>query len=259
MMTNEVLYEEIDGCIALITLNRPEKRNAINVSVSRALAAHVENTENNRAIRVVILNGAGATAFSAGADLDDIAAGIGEQIAEHAAGMGGLIHAQRRKPWIAAVRGMAMGGGAELALACDMIIAGQNASFCLPEVKRGMIAGAAGAYRLARRIAPAIAMELLLTGNRLEANRAATLGLVNSVVADDEVLAQALALARQIADNAPLAVSETLLIARQALDFTELELRARSAAASRRLAQSEDMLIGVRAFQEKRKPEWSGR
>lgn len=255
-MTNEVLYEEIDGCIALITLNRPEKRNAIDISVSRALAAHVERTESDPAIRVVILHGTGTTAFSAGADLDDIAAGNGDQIAAHAAGMGGLIHTQRRKPWIAAVHGIALGGGTELALACDMIVAGENTSFCLPEVKRGMIAGAAGAYRLVRRIAPAIAMELLLTGNRLDANRAATLGLVNRVVADDEVLKQALALARQIADNAPLAVSETLLIARQAFDLAEPELRAQSNEASKRLAQSEDMQIGVRAFQDKRKPVW---
>ncbi len=258
-MTNEVLYEEIDGGIALITLNRPTKRNAINVQTSRALATYVERTEENPAIRAVILQGAGNTVFCAGADFDDIAAGIGEQIADHPAGMCGLIHARRRKPWIAAIRGAALGGGTELALACDLIIAGKNASFCLPEVRHGMLAGAAGAYRLVQRIAPVIAMELLLTGNRLGAERAAQLGLVNYLVADNLVVEQAIALARQIATNAPLAVSETLLIARQALELSEPELRAQTTAAGRRLAQSEDVQIGIRAFEDKRKPEWRGR
>jgi enoyl-CoA hydratase/carnithine racemase len=256
-MTDEVLYQEIDGNIAVITLNRPAKRNAINVSASRALADHVERTEANRAIRAVILSAEGAV-FSAGADLDDIAAGIGEQIADHPDGMGGLVHARRRKPWIAAVKGPALGGGAELAMACDIIIASNNASFTLPEVKRGMIAGAGGIYRLARRLPTALAIELMLTGNQLTAERAAALGMVNHLVADEEVLHHALALARQIAANAPLAVSETLLIARQAYDLSEEELRARTDDASQRLAISEDMMIGVRAFQEKRKPQWKG-
>lgn len=258
-MTDEVLYEEIDGCIALITLNRPAKRNAINVHTSRTLATYVERTEENPAIRAVILQGAGNTVFCAGADLDDIAAGIGEQIADHPAGMCGLIHAQRRKPWVAAVRGAAVGGGTELALACDLIIAGKSASFCLPEVRHGMLAGAAGAYRLVQRIAPPIAMELLLTGTSLGAERAAQLGLVNHLVADDQVIEQAIALARQIAANAPLAVSETLMIARQSLALSEPALRAQTTAAGRRLAQSEDILIGIRAIKDKRKPEWTGR
>lgn len=187
-MTEEVTYQALQGGIALITLNRPHKRNAINVSASSALARLVEQTEANPDIRVVVLTGAGPLAFCAGADLDDIAAGIGEQIAAHQAGMGGLIHAERRKPWIAAVRGAALGGGTELALACDMIIAGKSASFTLPEVKRGLIAGAGGIYRLIRRIPPTVAMELLLTGNRLEAERAKALGLVNQLVDDEQVL-----------------------------------------------------------------------
>ncbi|MBS7843202.1 enoyl-CoA hydratase/isomerase family protein [Pseudomonas fluorescens] len=258
-MTDEVTCQDLQGGIALITLNRPHKRNAINVSSSRALARFVEQTEANPDIRVVILTGAGPLAFCAGADLDDIAAGIGEQIAVNQAGMGGLIHVERRKPWIAAVRGAALGAGTELALACDMIIAGKSARFTLPEVKRGLIAGAGGIYRLMRRIAPTLAMELLLTGNRLDAERAAAIGLVNHVVDDEQVLETALHLARQIAANAPLAVQETLQIARQALALGEAQLRLDVEAAGMRLQASEDLQIGLRAFQEKRTPEWKVR
>lgn len=258
MNEQPVIFELIDQHIALVTLNRPEKRNAINGAVTRALEAAVQEVERNPAIRVAILQSSGEQIFSAGADLSEVMAGRGRELTTEAGGFAGFVKAERRKPWIAAVRGAAVGGGFELVLACDMVVAGSSASFGLPEAKRGVLAGAGGVFRLARSIPRAIALELLATGRSIEAQYGHTLGLVNRVVADADVLAEALRLAHEITANAPLSVLESLTIARVAHEHTEAELWQMSQAAAQRIIASADAKEGPRAFLEKRAPQWSG-
>jgi len=171
-------------------------------------------------------------------------------------GFAGFVHAPRAKPWIAAVHGFALGGGLELSLACDMIVAADNAVFGLPEPKRGILAGAGGVYRLPRAIPRAIALEMLATGAPIDARRAYELGLVNRVIEESQLLGEAIALAEQIAANAPLSVRESLAIGRIAGERHEAELRQLQDAAAKRVMASEDAREGPRAFVEKRAPVW---
>ncbi|MES2899005.1 MAG: enoyl-CoA hydratase-related protein [Pseudomonadota bacterium] len=253
-----VLVERVGAHVLLVTINRPHKRNALDVAAATALAAALRLSEQDASVRAVVLTGAGARCFCAGADLADIAAGLGEALTIDGNGLGGLVFAARVKPWIAAVRGLAVGGGLELALACDMIVAGEDASFALPEVRRGLLAGAGGAYRAPRILPRGVALEMLLTGGPLPAARAHALGMLNHLAPDEEVLACALDLAARIAANAPLAVSATLAIARAATDESESELRMRMDAASLALAGSADAREGVAAFIEGRAASWIG-
>ncbi|MEY2927313.1 MAG: hypothetical protein RL367_1790, partial [Pseudomonadota bacterium] len=187
------------------------------------------------------------------------AAGNGPALRHPDFGFGGFVRAPRQKPWIAAVTGFAMGGGLEFALACDMIIAGTSAQFGLPESLRGILAGAGGMFRLPRVIPRPIAVEMMTSGKRLGAARAFELGLVNEVVADDQIMAAALALAERVAAAAPLAVQESLTMIRAAADHDEAVLWDMSLAASARVSASEDAKEGPRAFKEKRPPVWTGR
>lgn len=253
-----VTFEVVDKHIAVVTLNRPEKRNAINGAVTRALDSAVRKVESHAEIRVAILAANGGSVFCAGADLAEVAAGRGQELTSEGGGFAGFVRASRTKPWIAAVRGSAFGGGLELALACDMVIAGDGAQFGLPETKRGLLAAAGGAFRLVRAVPRAVAIELLTTGRSFGAHEAKLLGAVNRVVSDETVLAEALALARDIADNAPLAVREALALARVAAQSTEEELWHLTAAAAQRIRASPDAKEGTMAFLEKRKPNWSG-
>lgn len=254
-----VLFERIDEHIALITINRPAARNSVNGEVATALARYVKETEEDDSIWAVVLTGSGDRAFCAGADLNEVAAGRRNLFNTPEGGFAGFVHAQRAKPWIAAVNASAVGGGTEIALACDMIVAAEAASFCLPETRRGLIAGAGGAFRLPRAIPRAIAMELIATGASLPAARALTLGMVNRVVPQAEVVPEALRLAAQLCANAPVPVRESLKIARAAADLTEAELWERSRAAGILNRTTEDYKEGPRAFLEKREPKWKGR
>src|SRR5882762_2131311 len=245
--------------VRLVTLRRPEARNAVNGAVALALERIVHEIEADPDAWVVVLTGAGGQAFSSGADLKEVAAGRLDTLWTHDGGFAGFVRAARAKPWIAAVDGLALAGGFEIALACDMIVASEDAAFGLPEVTRGMIAAAGGLYRLPRALPRAVALELIATGERLTADRAAALGLVNRVVPKERTLPTSLELAGAIVRNAPLAVWESLVIARQAIDLDDDALGKLSAEGQTRLMQSEDFHEGPRAFVEKRAPRWMGR
>ena len=260
-MSNAV-RTSVDGGIWTITLDRP-KANAIDVPTSLALYEAFKNLRDDPDLRVAIITGTGRF-FSAGWDLN--AASGGEAVdADHGAGgFAGLTEFfDLDKPVIAAVNGLAMGGGFELALAADMIVAADNAEFALPEVRLGMLADSGGVLRLPRRLPRAIAVEMLMTGRRMGAAEALRWGLVNQVVAADQLLVAATALARQIEQAAPLPIAAL----KQVLRATETQtvpdayktLRAGGLPAYRAMLASDDAKEGPQAFAEKRPPVWRGR
>jgi enoyl-CoA hydratase/carnithine racemase len=254
-----VLLEKKTDHIALVTLNRPEARNAVNDQVAKGMDAIVKQTEADPDVRVVVLTGSGEIAFSAGADLKMISQGRGSELGTPDGGFGGFVYHKRDKPWIAAVGGFALAGGLELALTCDMIVASEKAVFGLPEVTRGIIAGAGGMYRLPRALPRAIAMEVIATGGRFSAERAIQYGMINKLVPHEKLMDEAFALAQTIADNAPLAVIESLKVARLTYDRAEEELIRLTDEGNAKVFQSEDAREGPLAFVEKRKPVWKGR
>jgi enoyl-CoA hydratase/carnithine racemase len=256
-MADEVLYA-LDEHIATLTLNRPDQRNAVSPELTSAMDAAMRRFEEDADAWVALLTGAGPN-FCAGADLKALAAGRGAELSTEAGGFGGFVRYPRTKPVIAAVRGFALAGGTELVLACDLVVAGTDAQFGLPEVTRGIVAAAGGLFRLPRVLPPARAMELILTAERLGAEEAARWGMVNHLVEPHEVVDTARALADRICRNAPLAVRESLAIARDALRIDEAEAWERSAAAMSRVRGTADAKEGVQAFVEKRPAEWTGR
>ena len=260
-MTEAVRTTSANGVLT-ITLDRP-KANAINVATSRALYAAFKQLQDDSALRVAIITGSGRF-FSAGWDLG--AATEGEAIdADHGpGGFAGLTEFfSLGKPVIAAVNGLAFGGGFELALAADLIIAAEHAEFALPEVKLGMIPDSGGVLRLPRRLPRAIATELLLTGRRMSAQEAARWGLVNQVVPADALMQSAQALAASMVQNAPLALAAVKEVLRdtegQTVAQAYLTLRGGNLPGYRTMLVSEDAQEGPRAFGEKRAPRWSGR
>jgi enoyl-CoA hydratase/carnithine racemase len=254
-----VLFELVGPHIALVTLNRPEKRNAIDPATSTAMEAIVRRTEGDADIRVVILTSGDDRVFCAGADLSAIAAGKALGIDTANGGFAGFVYAQRTKPWIAAVEGMALAGGCEICLACDMIVASENARFGLPEVKRGLMAGAGGLHRLPSAIPLNIAKEIVLVGEPFDAALAHRYGLINRLVPPGEALATAKALAETIAANAPLAIQYSLSAIRASTGQSDGGARAVVAERFATLRRSEDYSEGPKAFVEKRAPIWKGR
>jgi enoyl-CoA hydratase len=238
--------------VRLVTFRRPEARNAINGAVAQALDQIVRDLEQDP-------DGSGGQAFCSGADLKEVAGGNLGALWTTEGGFAGFVRACRSKVWIAAVDGFALAGGFEIALACDLIVASVDATFGLPEVRRGLIAAAGGLYRLPRSLPRAVAYELIATGERLGADRALALGLINRVVPKDRTLVEALALADTIACNAPIAVRESLKIARRTFDLDDAALARLSEEGQQRVMRTEDFQEGPRAFIEKRTPRWVGR
>ncbi len=250
-----VLTEERNG-VLVITINRPEARNAINGDVARGIAAALDRLDAEDGLRVGVLTGGGGF-FSSGMDLKGFLSGDVPVI--EGRGLGGLTERAPRKPLIAAIEGYAVAGGFELVLACDLVVAAEDARLGVPEVKRALVAGAGAAIHLPQRIPPAIAMEMLLTGEPITAARAAELGLVNRVVPPGSALDAAVALAGEVAANGPLAVAITKQIARSAPDWTFDEGWQKQAELMGPVFVSEDAQEGARAFAEKRAPVWKGR
>lgn len=261
-MADPIRCEAEDG-ILLVTLDRP-KANAIDVATSRALYDAFTELERDPALRVGVLTGAGERFFCAGWDLK--AAESGEAVdADHGpGGFGGLTELfDRSKPVVAAVNGLALGGGFELALAADLVVACEDAELALPEVSLGLVADSGGLLRLPRRLPRAIAMDLLLTGRRMGAAEASRWGLVNGVVPRAELLTEAKALAHAVAANAPLAVAAVreVVTATEQLSVEEgfALMRGGQLGSYRRVLGSADAQEGVRAFAERRPPRWQAR
>jgi crotonobetainyl-CoA hydratase len=254
---------ERHGTVMVITINRPEARNAINAAVSIGVGDALEEAQHDPDVRVVVLTGAGDKSFCAGADLKAIARRENLYHPDHADwGFAGYVQHFIDKPTIAAVNGTALGGGTELALASDLVVALESAKFGLPEVKRGLIAAAGGVFRIVDQLPRKVAMELLLTGEPMTASDAWEWGLVNQVVKEGSVLDAALALAARITVNAPLSVQASKRIAagvdNGVITGDEVGWE-RTVNEMRTLIRSEDAKEGPLAFAEKREPVWKAR
>ena len=251
---------ERDGHLTIITINRPEVMNALHPAANRALSEAFDEFESDPDQWVAIITGAGERAFSAGNDLKHQASG-GDMSGQPDSGFAGLTSRyDLAKPVIAAVNGVAMGGGFEICLACDIIVAAENALFALPEPRVGLAALAGGVHRLPRQIGLKNAMGMLLTGRRVPAAEGKELGFVNEVVPEGQALEAAKAWAAQILECAPLSVRASKQASTQGLDYAGVrEAHDAKYDALREMVKSEDFIEGPKAFAEKRPPNWKGR
>jgi len=241
--------------VAILTLNRPDARNAISPEVSQAMAQHLDEIEADPALRIVVITGRGEV-FSAGADLKVVAQGRANDIARGKGGFAGIVSRDFPKPVIGAVNGPALAGGFEIVLSCDLVVAADTARFGIPEVKRGLMAAAGGLIRLPKRVPLAIALELAMTGDPIDAARALQLGLVNRVVPAASVLDEALALADRIGENSPISVRNSRQLVREAGELSEAEGWRRTLELMMPVFESGDAVEGATAFAEKRPPVW---
>ncbi len=261
-MSDIVLFEK-RGRIGIITLNRPEARNAVNGDVASGVEAALDAIEADDDIWVGIVtaNTAGQEkpVFCAGADLKAINSGNAGGLSTKRGGFAGIAYRERRKPVIVAVDGLATAGGCEIVLSCDLVVASNRSSFGLAEVKRNLIAGAGGLFRLPRAIGRGAALEIILTGEPLAAQRAYELGLVNHVVAPDQVMPKAIEIAERICAAAPLAVwASRKVVLASAYEDDETLINMTNAEFGAIMA-SEDTKEGLNAFIEKRLPSWKAR
>lgn len=253
-MTSPLLVE-VRGNVQIMTLNRPEARNAATLEMSEAMVAALDALDADPALSAGIITGAGGS-FCAGMDLKGFLQGKRPSVPGR--GFCGVTMQPPKKPLIAAVEGYALAGGFEVALACDLIVAARNAQFGLPEVKRGLAATAGGLMRLPKRLPYHVAMECILTGDMLSAERAAQLGLVNRLSEPGSALDTALALAQAVAANGPLALVASKQVASESGEWSRAEMWERQAAITAPVFASQDAREGAAAFAEKRKPVWRG-
>ncbi|MEH0108827.1 crotonase/enoyl-CoA hydratase family protein [Tersicoccus sp. MR15.9] len=244
------------GPVMVMTINRPHARNAVDLGLATALAEATTELDARPDLRVGVLTGS-AGVFSAGMDLKAFAAGQTPTVPGR--GFGGLVEAEIATPLIAAVEGYALGGGLELALACDLIVTARDARLGLPEVTRGLVAGAGGVFRLPRRIPRAVALRMMLTGEPIDGARAAELGLAVEATEAGQSLEVALDLAQRIAANAPLALAAVTRIVRQTESLSDADAFDVQRPLITALKESDDAAEGARAFAEKRSPQWTGR
>lgn len=252
-MSDPVLTE-VRGNVLIVTLNRPEAKNAANKALAEGVAAAMDRLDSDPELRVGIITGAGGT-FCSGMDLKGFLAGETPQVPGR--GFAGLTEAPPKKPLIAAVDGYALAGGFEIALACDLIVANKDSKFGIPEVKRGLAAAAGGLVRLPRQIPQRLAMELALTGDFVSAARAYDMGLINRIV-DGPALEGALALAEAISANGPLAVAASKQVIREQQDWSQTEQWKKQYELTAKVFSSNDAREGAAAFAQKRAPNWTG-
>ncbi len=259
---SEIVQYEVDGRVAIITLNRPEARNAVNGDVANGLEAAIDQMEADPAVWVGILRanteGQERPVFCAGADLKAINSGNAGGLNTARGGFGGFVYRERTKPVIVAVDGLATAGGCEIVLAADLVVATTRSAFGLAEVKRNLIAGAGGLFRLPRAIGQAAAMEAILTGEPIPAERAHQLGLISRLVGPGEALDEAKRLAAQITANAPLAVWASRKVVLAAAYEDDEALKKLTNAEFAKVLSSSDTKEGLTAFIEKRTPNWTG-
>jgi len=250
-----VLTERRDN-VLLITLNRPDARNAVNGALAQGVADALDELDDTRELQVGVLTGAGK-GFSAGMDLKAFV--TGERPYVEGRGFAGIVQRASRKPLIAAVEGFAVAGGFEIALACDLIVAARGAKLGIPEVKRSLVAAGGALLRLPQRLPYGVAMELALTGDPIEAERAYELGVVNRLADPGGAVDAALELASKISPNAPLALDATKRILQEQRDWSEEEFWTKQGEISGPVFVSQDAQEGAKAFAEKRQPVWQGK
>jgi enoyl-CoA hydratase len=256
MSDNEAVLSERRERVLLITINRPDQRNAVNAAVAQGIAAALDELDGDPGLAVGVLTGAGK-GFSAGMDLKAFVAGESPYAGDR--GFAGIAQRSSDKPLIAAVEGFAVAGGLEIALSCDLMVASRGTRLGIPEVKRSLVAAGGALLRLPRLLPRTVAMELALTGDPINAERAYELGLINRLAEPGEAVEVALELAAAIAVNGPLALAASKRILVESVDWPESEFWRRQGEISGPVFTSEDAREGATAFAEKRPPVWQGR